>query len=250
MTTIAVDYSYSRPDLDTLKSRGITNVIRYISRDPHKCITRDEAQTLHRKGFRVGLVFEDAAANPLGGKGQGYADATFAKDVCRTIGYTAPYIVHWAMDYDPSPYGFHASDQYAAEFRTTFGADNTGPYGGLTAIEHYADLGYKRLWQTLAWSHVGGRLVWSPKATMRQYANGISIAGGEVDFDLVFADEFDIAHTRPEIGGLTPAEWAQLEAFRNTHYARYLWGHVWHDWTTNPAKAEAIYRREILGIKE
>ena len=246
-TMNAVDYSFSRPNLAELKAHGIRCVIRYISRDPNKCISRAEAQTLHRNGFEVGLVFEDSSANPLGGSAQGRADALFSNDVCKAIGYTAPYIVHWAMDYDPAPYGFHASDAYAAEFGKIFTKANCGPYGGLSAIDHYAAQGYRRLWQTLAWSQRNGGLFWSAKATMRQYANGVTIGGGQVDMDLVLSSEFNIAHARPEIGGLTPSEWGQLEAWRNKHYARYLWGAIWHDWTHNPAKAEAIYQREILG---
>lgn len=233
--TPACDYSFARPNLDDLYKRGYRVIFRYISRDMAKCITRAEMQSLTRRGFQVALVFEDAAGRALQGAAAGRADAAYSMAVCDHLGISKPYRVHFAEDYDPNVYPIGRTDDYAAQFAAVFGKANTGPYGGFRAVDHFRRAGYGLGWQTFAWSYGA----WSLLATSRQVANGL--IGGEIDADVTL--EPAPVHTRPEIGGLVAHEWAQLEQFVHSHYARTYWQGEWTKLTSHPVNAERLWTR-------
>jgi hypothetical protein len=243
-----VDYSYSRPDLSELVRLGKRFVVRYVSRDPHKCITRTEAQAIAAHKLQLVLVFEDAGNRALGSKADGRADAEFASRVIASLGEGHPQVCYWAVDFDTAG-NPGVTDRYASGW-ASWPKARTGPYGSYEIVEHHRRRGFGYGWQTNAWSY--GR--WSPLAQLRQHAPGMTLAGGSVDLCEAMTSDYG-QYMRPHTPGttLTPGEWRDLlDWVRGNprrgikrHYAPYLWGHAWSVLTSNPKTANLVWQREF-----
>lgn len=177
--------------LDDLKRSGVRFVCRYIAPPGNvsydwKRITKTEADAIRKAGLGLVLVFESSASRALGGLAAGRSDAASAQAECKRLGL-ADVPVYFAVDFDAQAADMEKVKGYIAGAAAGLGKQRTGIYGGIRPVAgvlgaglcHYA-------WQTYAWS--GGQ--WDSRAQLRQYQNGVTIAGLSCDRDRAMADDF------------------------------------------------------------
>ena len=58
-----------------IKAAGYSGALRYLSNDPTKDLTKDEAEALQAVGLSVGLVWETTARRATAGRKAGASDA-------------------------------------------------------------------------------------------------------------------------------------------------------------------------------
>ena len=64
-----IDYSFGRPELDTVKAQGYTFVIRYLAQQGGgKVITPQEAAQIRAHGLALVLVYEQGAGRAREGR--------------------------------------------------------------------------------------------------------------------------------------------------------------------------------------
>ena len=148
-----IDFSAARPKGKDIKALGIDGVLRYLCTSDWKRLTADEVKDYHANGLGIGVVFEDAANNPLGGKKQGVADATKALSQANALGFPASVPIYFAVDFDTTPAQQATIDEYLRGAASVIGADRVGVYGSFYVVERCAaNKTAKWFWQTLAWS--------------------------------------------------------------------------------------------------
>lgn len=189
----ALDYSNSRPSIDSLLAAGVTAVGRYLSPDtvnnPAKLLTASEYRDLHAADIAVFLIWETTADWMRGGKAAGASAVRLANHaLVDVLGPKASDPIFYAADWDVS------EGDLAGPVGMCFAGLNSqapteliGVYGGLRvvtwAIDH-GQVGYA--WQTYAWS--GGK--WDSRAQLRQVHNGIKVGGQDVDLDEIMAAHY------------------------------------------------------------
>lgn len=151
MTSLAVDYSFSRPSPAAIKSSGYVAVGRYLGGSSAKQISKAEADALHAAGLGIWLVWEGAADRAAQGRAAGVADAHSALASARALGYPDSAPLFFAVDFDANP---SVVRPYFAGVKSVLG-NRTGVYGGIRVTQALADLAPYR-WQTAAWS--GGKV--------------------------------------------------------------------------------------------
>lgn len=146
---LAIDYSYARPDPKAVKAAGYRGVMRYLSPNPAKNISRAEAKALHDAGLWIGLVWERSANRASAGHAAGVEDARAANQQADGLGVPDSVTIIYAVDYDANPADVKAyfDGAKAASKRPV------GIYGGYRVIEAITADAY---WQTVAWS--GGKV--------------------------------------------------------------------------------------------
>ena len=177
-----IDYSFSRPDIPTLKTLGYTFVMRYLSWLPNsKCITTDEIKALRDNGFTVGLNWEYDAKDQTHGAEYGHIQGREAVRQAKALGYPQGCAIYYSADWDATEADQSAINAYLAAVRQEHnGYYRVGVYGGYYVVKRALDAGVVDCaWQTYAWS--GGQ--WEPRAALRQVQNSIRIAGGDCDID-------------------------------------------------------------------
>lgn len=185
-----VDYSFARPDIATLKARGVTFAARYLWRlkyddgRTNKGISKDEYAALEAAGINVVYIYEEDGKELLGGYDAGVRVAKAAEAYRIEQGFPIKPI-YFNVDYD-APEG----DQIAIfsailGIASVIGKERIGLYGGYKVIKAAFDAG-AIAWgmQTYAWS--GGQ--WDSRAQLRQWSNGEY--GGSVDFQYAMAEEY------------------------------------------------------------
>lgn len=190
ITARGFDYSFSRPGLDCLRrSQHPDFVVRYItSLNNGKEASFNEIQALLQAGFQVAIVYQDGASDVLGGHNAGLGDARVADADCRRLGLDG-IPVYFTLDRDPR--GLSLSQRsavraYLDAVASVLGRQRVGLYGGYQAIEWFVPDHAAWGWQTYAWS---GELI-SSKAHFRQYLNGLSFCGGQVDLNEAYREDF------------------------------------------------------------
>lgn len=83
---LAYDCSFNHPKPAAARSAGYSAAIRYLSPDPAKNLTTDEAAALRIAGLGIGLIWESTAMRGLQGYAAGHADATAAARQLRALG--------------------------------------------------------------------------------------------------------------------------------------------------------------------
>lgn len=149
---LGIDVAWSRPDPASVKARGYSAVIGYLSHDASKELTRAYIDACHAQGLDVGLVFEDSAQRAAGGAAAGQADGAFVAAQLARLGVPAGVAVYYAVDF-----GAPASDRGAivAYFHAAGAqhpANPAGAYGDADVINWAQGSGIHDLWQTVAWS--------------------------------------------------------------------------------------------------
>lgn len=174
--------------LDALKRSGVRFVCRYIAPPGQsydwKRVSKAEADAIKKAGLGLVLVFESSADRALGGAAAGRADGAFALAALADLGlHDSP--VYFAVDFDVTDAQAGAVSAYIGGAASIIGRGRAGVYGGLRAVQA-AGTACRYAWQTYAWS--GGQ--WMPHAQLRQYQNGVTIAGLSCDRDRAMVDDY------------------------------------------------------------
>src|SRR4051812_770923 len=99
-----IDYSYARPHPAEVRAAGFRGVVRYLSGDRKKDLTKAEAAQLHRVGLWILLVWELSAHRAGEGRAAGIADARAAEAQADALGYPGTATILYAVDYDATPH--------------------------------------------------------------------------------------------------------------------------------------------------
>jgi hypothetical protein len=132
-----------------LKRAGFNFVIRYLSFDQSKNLTRAEVEAYRAEGLDIVTVWESTATVALGGAAEGRQDAMAARELLHELGAPAHAPVYFAVDFDITPEQVPALDAYLDATAYVMTEQLNGVYGG------YAADGAKHVhyrWQTTGWS--------------------------------------------------------------------------------------------------
>lgn len=183
------DYSWDRPDLNCLWSKGTRFLVRYGSRDQSKNLSKSELNSALAIGFKVAVVWQEGKTQMLRGYSGGQTDARDAIDLFDGLGlFGIP--IHFSCDQDyevcSSADKAKISD-YCDGAKSIVGKSRMGGYGDDSFCKAQFDAG--RIvygWQTYAWSE--GQ--WEPRCQLRQVQNNVIVCGGKIDWDESRADDF------------------------------------------------------------
>jgi len=198
VSRFGVDYSFTPPTVQELRSAGVTFVCRYLSHQPSKNLTRSEAEALSAAGIDIVANWETDKKGFMTS-----VDATPARDAesalaqARSCGMPDGRPIYFSLDVDPR--GFSAGEwdrvfTYLDGVAAVIGRANVGIYGGFLAIEKA--LGARKAqwgWQTSSWR---GRhptdhdLVWSDLAHIQQFDHELPLGHGQVDHNRAVTDDF------------------------------------------------------------
>jgi Rv2525c-like, glycoside hydrolase-like domain len=179
LNVFGVDYAWSKPSPDTLKRAGAKYAMRYLSHDASKNLTRAERDSLWARGIRVGVVWETVANRAMSGRSGGAEDARSADAQAKALGLDG-IPIYFAVDWDVTPAQKPTVRSYLDGAASVIGRARVGVYGGYYVIDYMADhQAAAWFWQTYAWS--GGQV--HPKLHIYQYKNGVSLGGGNADFN-------------------------------------------------------------------
>lgn len=134
-----------------LLAQGFSGVIRYLSRRAWKVPTSEELAGYHKAGLNVGLVFEDAAHQALGGGG--FSDGVFSRTQAHSIGYPKGCVVFASVDFDVKTDQLPVVRNYLTAFGDGLGAGaySAGVYGSKLVVAN-APSSTPWRWETVAWS--------------------------------------------------------------------------------------------------
>lgn len=156
MAAVVIDYAWSHPTIDKLKSLGAIGVARYLSQDPAKNLSKGEYAALKNAKIAVTLVWETTANRALSGYNGGKADAQRAHQQADDLGYPKDAAIYFAVDFDASPSQRRTVLEYLKGANAGT-ARPVGVYGSYYVLEDAAAANVvDYFWQTLAWS--GGKL--------------------------------------------------------------------------------------------
>lgn len=175
-----LDYSFARPDPNTIKAAGFAGVIRYLapSSTGSKVLTKPEVDSLQSVGLAIGLVWEWYSDRALGGSAAGIADAQAALQQANDLGVPSSVPIFFAVDFDATPEQQQSIIVYFNAINSIIGKERTGIYGGFWPVSRSFDAGVVSWgWQTYAWS--GTNI--DPRAQLLQTQNGQW--NNQVDFD-------------------------------------------------------------------
>ena len=113
-----VDYSYARPNPDTLAAKGFTFACRYIcdSSSSPKVLQPAERDRLHAAHIAIVLVWETTATRPLAGATAGTADGAIATERALALGYPLDCPIVIAVDFDAVAATIGPVEQYVRAF--------------------------------------------------------------------------------------------------------------------------------------
>src|SRR5664279_4360859 len=125
MTWLGVDYAWQHPTLPG----GCTFVLRYLSNDPSKNLTRVEADSLRAQGQDIGVVWETTTNEVDGGYVAGVSAAQKAEQQAVAAGMPAGSPIYFAVDYD-AQVGPIISGYFQGAAEVLGGVGRVGGYGG------------------------------------------------------------------------------------------------------------------------
>lgn len=168
-----------------LKACGFGFVVRYLSRDTTKVISRAEAEAYRAEGLLIVTVYEDTATWMLGGEAAGHAAAVLARDQLRMAGAPRHAPAYFADDFPITP-GPQITEMNAclSAAALMLGGTETGIYGPLAAVKEAHPVRYR--WQTVAWSNG----VWAHDDNLRQFAVSGNTQGVQWDLDETMSPDF------------------------------------------------------------
>lgn len=188
-----LDYAWSHPGVLAIKKGGYEFVMRYLSHDRSKNLTRAEAEKLSEAGIWIGLIWETTAHRAGSGKTAGVVDATNALVQARECGMPDERPIYFAVDWDANEHDDPAIHEYLDGCAAILGRDRIGLYAGYGPIKRAFDAGKISFgWQTYGWS--GKR--WDPRAHIQQYSNGHTINGADCDYNRTAANVTDFGQWR------------------------------------------------------
>jgi len=143
--TLILDYAWAKPAPTAIKAAGYSGVMRYLSPDSTKNLSKPEAIALLAAGLSIGLVWESFAARASQGFAAGASDAATAEAQANALGYPSTAVIFYAVDYDAMPTAVSA---YFAGV-VSMAHRPVGVYGS-ARICGGTNVPYK--WQSCAWS--------------------------------------------------------------------------------------------------
>jgi Rv2525c-like, glycoside hydrolase-like domain len=194
-----VDYSFTRPSPTQLRAAGKTFAVRYVGTPGSgKNLTKAEAQALQAAGLDLVSNYEAGNAGWMhGGRTVGVAAAKAAHADAVACGMPPDRPIYFSADWNAT------LDEYKTQIRPCLqgaadvlgGPGRVGVYGSVYVVtwamqDNVADWG----WGTYAWSF--GQ--WPPHGQLRQYKNGVALAGGIVDLCLAVTADFGQWAGQPE----------------------------------------------------
>jgi peptidoglycan hydrolase-like protein with peptidoglycan-binding domain len=177
MSRLGIDYAWTHPSLPG----GCSFVLRYLSNDPTKNLSRGEADSLKSQGQDIGVVWETTTNEVDGGHAAGVSAAQRAEQQAAACGMPAGSPIYFAVDYD-AQVGPIISAYFQGVAEVLGGVARVGVYGGLRvcrALKAEGLVTYQ--WQAAAWSTVNGHVEWDGQDDIEQY-------GGNAIFDWNRAD--------------------------------------------------------------
>lgn len=162
-----------------LRSAGFEYVARYLPTSAWKGLTADEANAIKQAGLKLVSVFEKGATkSSYFTKSQGVSDAQEAHRLAKSIGQPSGSAIYFTVDYDAQPADMPAIIEYLngiKQLLTDYKIGLYGSYNVMQAVRGHVDY----YWQTYAWSR--GKI--ADFIHMRQYQNGVTVAGVQLDKD-------------------------------------------------------------------
>lgn len=242
--TEGVDYSWGRPDPAELYRLGKRFAVRYVSYDrTGKNLTKAEADRLHAAGLATVTNWEHSHLDQLGGYSRGVEHAREADRLHRACGGPPDRPIYFSTDFDASPAQLATCYDYLRGCADVLGWDRVGVYGGIRTIDHMADRGVRWLWQTYAWS--AGQ--WHPATDLRQYRNGVRLAGGEVDLNKAMTSDFGqwgvavaTPHENWKYRGYDYVNTSAEQPTTKDHQAAKAHEYSWRLWKAHPRDRELM----------
>jgi hypothetical protein len=153
-----IDYSWSRPTPQSLRERGYTGAMRYLSHEPGKNLSARERDALWAAGIAVGLVWESNPGRPLQGFKAGVDDAREANRQAAALGWPTGTPIAYAVDFDPANRMGAVQDYFHGVLSA--GGRPVGIYGSYGVIEASAGWQWEGrrvecFWQCAGWSGSG-----------------------------------------------------------------------------------------------
>lgn len=185
--SFGLDY-VAGPSPTMLKAQGVTFVCRYLSKvnalTVRKILTASEAKALSQAGISIVSNYEWYANRALEGVASGVTDAQIAQSQHSECGGPPDKPIYFSVDCDCAG---EQTVEYFKGVASVLGLDRTGVYGSYRVVKYLLDNGLiKWVWQTYAWS--GG--AWDSRANIKQYRNGVILAGHSVDYDESTGSDF------------------------------------------------------------
>jgi peptidoglycan hydrolase-like protein with peptidoglycan-binding domain len=194
------DWSWSAADIAALKQAGVQFACRYLSHDPGKNLTPQQAQLLTQSGIAIVSNWESTANRAdVAGFAGGQQDARDALAQALACGMPVGRPIYFSVDIDTTV-GPHITS-YFQGLTSILGVERVGVYGGYRIVAGCLDQGLARWgWQTYAWS--GGR--WDSRAHIRQYLNSQKIGRMDVDYNESMKADFGqwmVGRVAPQTNG-------------------------------------------------
>jgi hypothetical protein len=177
---LGLDYSFARPDPETIYGLGYEFVVRYVATaDNEKAVTADEIAALRKAGLAIAFVWETtetaATQSELGGP-----HASRANHIADQLNIPLDVAIYYAVDSrDVTP----AQVEWYFRNAVSFGGRPVGVYGNRDICETSPDWGVKYRWQVETW---GGL---SPTAHIAQLPNVRSHIP-DTDVNGCYSDDF------------------------------------------------------------
>lgn len=181
--SFGLDY-VSAPSIEVLRANHVAFVCRYLSEvndaTKIKLLTLEEAKADSEAGIALVSNYEWTGQTPLGGHSAGVYDAQIAASQHTACGGPADRPIYFSVDFGATADQMAAIGDYFRGVASVIGLHRTGAYGSYSVIKDLFDNGLITWgWQTYAWS--GG--LWDARAYIRQYENGVMLAGKSVDYN-------------------------------------------------------------------
>lgn len=167
-----------------IRADGFGFVVRYLSYDPSKNLSRAEVEAYRAERIAIVTVWESTGQTALQGKTGGHSDAIAARAALAALGAPADSPVYFAVDFPITTDQMPLLNDYLDAAAWVLGEDRVGVYGGLQAVQAQ-HARYK--WQTYAWSE--GQ--WYPSDRIRQVLNSAgTVQGISYDSDTANGADF------------------------------------------------------------
>jgi hypothetical protein len=158
-----------------MKADGIGFVVRYLS-SSGKGLSGSETAQLHAAGIDVGLVYEGAAGDALGGRNAGLRSGARATQLAEALGAPKDVVIYFTVDFDATASQLPTIQAYliACAQACTY---ISGVYGNHRVLAGRPG-SVPFAWSTYAWAGGAGP---APGAHLYQYDNNVRLYGANVD---------------------------------------------------------------------